>query len=86
MVSVVSLLASVGVNPVSVVVNPVSVLLFLWQMSRSPRLLELFSGSSSLGNVAKNLGWDVVSLDILSGATVCADITTCDLSLYGVFE
>ena len=66
--------------------SPASVLLFLWQMSRSPRLLELFSGSSSLGNVAKNLGWDVVSLDILSGATVCVDITTCDLSIYGIFD
>ena len=55
-------------------------------MSRCPRLLELFSGTCSLGKVAKELGWDVVSVDLIGSPTVCADITKVDLSLYGTFD
>ena len=37
------------------------------------RLLELFSGTQSVGNVAREFGWEVVSLD-LHDATINTDI------------
>ena len=37
------------------------------------KLLELFSGTGSVGTVAKDMGWDVVSLD-LKGADINSDI------------
>jgi hypothetical protein len=41
-----------------------------------PRLLELFSGTGSVGHAFQRAGWDVVSVDIdpKSGATHCVDI------------
>ena len=38
------------------------------------RLLELFSGTGSVGRVFRARGWEVVSLDL--DARACADITT----------
>ena len=42
-------------------------------LSRTVKILELFSGTHSVGNVARELGWDVTSLD-LSDADICGDI------------
>ena len=39
----------------------------LWYM---PVLLELFSGTGSVGNVARDLGWTVMSLDMNEDAAV----------------
>ena len=41
------------------------------------RLLDLFSGTHSVGNVAKGLGFEVVSLD-LADASICCDVLTWD--------
>ena len=51
------------------------------------RLLELFSGTGSVGKVAKALGWEVVSLD-LKNADIQTDILEWDFSVYpvGVFD
>ena len=50
-----------------------------------PRLLELFSGTGSIGECFKAHGWEVVSLDSdpLCGATVCTDILTFDYRVLG---
>ena len=45
------------------------------------KLLELFSGTGSVGNVAKTLGWEVVSLD-LKNADINEDILTWDYKKY----
>ena len=45
------------------------------------RLLELFSGSGSVGAVAKKLHWDVVSLE-LKGANINCDILEWDYEQY----
>ena len=37
------------------------------------KLLDMFSGTGSVGTVAKDMGWDVVSLD-LKGADITCDI------------
>ena len=37
------------------------------------RVLELFSGTGSVGKVARALGYEVISLD-LTDATICCDI------------
>ena len=41
-----------------------------------PRLLELFSGTGSVGRAFAELGWEVVSLDLDPNAepTICADV------------
>ena len=41
------------------------------------KLLELFSGTGSVSKVAKELGFDVVSLD-LKDANINTDILNCD--------
>lgn len=47
------------------------------------RLLELFSGTGSVGKVAKDKGWEVVSLD-LKGADINTDILKWDYTEYEV--
>jgi len=41
------------------------------------RVLELFSGTQSVGKVGRALGYDVISLD-LTDATICCDIMEWD--------
>ena len=45
------------------------------------KLLELFSGTGSVGKVAKTLGWEVVSLD-LKNADINEDILEWDYKKY----
>lgn len=47
------------------------------------KLLELFSGTGSVGKVAKALGWEVVSLD-LKNADIQTDILEWDFSVFPV--
>lgn len=49
-----------------------------------PRLLELFSGTGSIGKVAKKMGYDVVSLDLLLPATHQCDILKWKYKKYPV--
>ena len=42
------------------------------------RLLELFSGTGSVGNIARGLGWDVTSLDRDMKANIMCDIQDWD--------
>jgi hypothetical protein len=55
-----------------------------------PRLLELFSGTGSIGRSFREKGWDVVSVDLdpKSGATIIADIGTWNYALHepGYFD
>ena len=47
------------------------------------RLLDLFSGTHSVGKVARELGYEVVSLD-LADATICCDVLVWDYGVYPV--
>ena len=47
-----------------------------------PRLLELFSGTGSVGRAFEAKGWEVISLDILPGATITSNILTWDFKIY----
>ena len=53
-----------------------------------PHLLELFSGTGSVGRAFQAAGWEVTSLDILPGATIQADILDWDYKKYppGFFD
>ena len=53
-----------------------------------PRLLELFSGTGSVGDVAKELGYEVISLDRDMEATIQCDIMDWDSTMYptGYFD
>ena len=48
----------------------------------SVRVLELFSGTGSVGKVCKQLDWEVVSLDIDERADVVCDILKWDYKTY----
>ena len=50
------------------------------------RILELFSGTGSVGKVFGADGWEVVSLDInkKTNASICADIRTWDYTIFDV--
>ena len=47
-----------------------------------PRLLELFSGTGSVGRAFERRGWEVISLDILPGATINSNILDWDYKNY----
>ena len=48
------------------------------------RLLDLYSGTHSVGDVARALGYEVVSLD-LRDADICCDVLSWDFrAMYGV--
>ena len=42
------------------------------------KLLELFSGTQSIGRAFEALGWEVTSLDILPGASITTNILDWD--------
>ena len=46
------------------------------------RLLELFSGTGSIGQAFQAKGWEVISLDILPGATINEDILSWDHTIF----
>ena len=46
------------------------------------RILELFSGTGSVGRAFEALGWDVISLDINPGATITSNILDWDYKIY----
>ena len=50
------------------------------------RILELFSGTGSVGKVFGADGWEVVSLDVdnKTNASICADIRTWDYTIFDV--
>ena len=50
-----------------------------------PRLLELFSGTGSIGKVFRARGWEVVSVDCDAKMqpTIVADIGTFDYNMLG---
>ena len=48
-----------------------------------PTLLELFSGTKSVGKVAEELGYHVISLD-LKNANINADILDWDYAVFDV--
>ena len=50
-----------------------------------PRLLELFSGTGSIGKIFGSRGWEVVSIDIdpRMQPTIIADIGTFDYRMLG---
>ena len=45
-------------------------------------VLELFSGTGSVGNVCKEIGWNVISLDIDERADIVCDILKWDYKVY----
>jgi hypothetical protein len=55
-----------------------------------PRLLELFSGTGSIGRAFREKGWETISLDMnaKSGADIIADITKWDYTCHvpGFFQ
>ena len=53
-----------------------------------PRLLELFSGTQSVSRVARELGWETISLDICPrhSPDLCMDIMDFDETMYPKFD
>ena len=62
----------------------------LEELERKPRMLELFKGTGSIGKIAEEMGYEVVSLDILAKykPTIVSDILTWDYTEYepGYFD
>ena len=54
----------------------------LAHLIRSRRMLELFSGTGSVGNVFRAKGWDVLSLDRDMPADIRSDIMDWDYQTY----
>ena len=54
---------------------------FIFFQKSDIRLFKLFSGTGSVGTVAKKLHWDVVSLD-LKGANINCNILEWDYEQY----
>ena len=54
--------------------------IIVYDMTR--RVLELFSGTGSVGNVAKKMGYDVVSLDVTFPSTHECDIMKWKYKMY----
>ena len=50
-------------------------------MSYPPKLLDLFSGTHSVGKIAREMGYEVVSLD-LAGADINTDVMDWDYTTY----
>ena len=52
------------------------------------KLLELFSGTKSVGKVAERLGYEVTSLDLILPADINIDILDWDYTIYptGYFD
>ena len=46
------------------------------------RLLELFSGTGSIGRAFEARNWEAISLDILPGATITSNIMDWDYKKY----
>jgi hypothetical protein len=48
------------------------------------KILEIFSGTQSVGKVAREMGWEVVSMDICPkyNPTFCCDIMTFDYTIW----
>ena len=46
------------------------------------KLLDLFAGTGSIGNVGKEMGWDVISLDRDMAADIKCDIMDWDYTVY----
>jgi len=51
-------------------------------VAKEMRLLELFRGTGSIGRAFDAQGWEVVSLDILPGATITCNILEWDYKKY----
>ena len=56
----------------------------LEKLERKPRMLELFKGTGSIGKIAEEMGYEVVSLDILEKykPTIVSDIMEWDYTQY----
>ena len=65
-----------GIEPTDAFETEVSVA--LTAMTRPLRVLELFSGTGSVGKVCKQKGWEVVSVDLDERADIIVDIMEWD--------
>ena len=71
-----------GIEPTDAFETEVSVA--LTAMTRPLRVLELFSGTGSVGKVCKQKGWEVVSVDLDERADITVDIMEWDYKSVGL--